>query len=132
MPDPEDTETQRAAVTCLNPTTTVPELPIRTVVSVASLKGLGVDSYTNIGPLQIEDNDISLIRCFVERRSTPSVLERRQLFAFGQGLQRHFPRFQVKDSCVELSIVPRERSTRSYQAMELSHEARGHKGPERT
>ena len=48
---PRRSKTQWAAVTCLSPTTTVPELPLRTAVSVAGLKGLDVDSYTNIGPL---------------------------------------------------------------------------------
>ncbi|KAK3750666.1 hypothetical protein RRG08_023032 [Elysia crispata] len=110
-------------------TTTVPELPVRTVASVASLKL--IPTLTNIGSLQTEDSDISLICCFVKGRSQPSVLERRQLSAFGHGLLRHFPRLQIKDSplCIIIhrpigevykNILP---PSLHKQAMELSHEA---------
>ena len=139
MPDPEDPETQWAAVTCVQPTTEVPRLPVTASAAIANQQILP-DQDADIRQLQDENKDLSAVRRIVERGSPPTVQERRELTQFGQRLLRHLPRLRISDSLlcrviqrpageIRQVILP---PSVQQQGMQLSHELRGHQGPERT
>ena len=139
MPDPEDPEAQWAAVTCVQPTTEVPRLPVTASAAIANQQILS-DQDADIRQLQDENKDLSAVRRIVERGSPPTVQERRELSQFGQRLLRHLPRLRISDSLlcrviqrpageIKQVILP---PSVQQQGMQLSHELRGHQGPERT
>ena len=139
MPDPENHETQWAAVTCVQPTTEAPKLPVTASTTIANQQILP-DQDTDIRRLQDEDQDLSAVRRIVERGSPPTVQERMGLSQFGQRLLRHLPRLRISDSLLcrviqrpagEIQQVILPPSVRQ-QAMQLGHELRGHQGPEST
>ena len=65
MPDPEDPETQWAAVTCVQPTTEVPRLPVTASATIANQQVLP-DQDADIRRLQDEDKDLSAVRGIVD------------------------------------------------------------------
>ena len=65
MPDPEDPETQWAAVTCVQPTTEVPRLPVTASATIANQQ-IFPDQDADIRRLQDEDQDLSAVRGIVD------------------------------------------------------------------
>ena len=131
MPDPEDPETQWAAVICVQPTTEVPRLPVTATATIANQQILP-DKDADIRRLKDEDNDLSAVRRIVKRGSPPTVQERRELSQFGQRLLRHLPRLRISDSLLcrviqrpagEMQKVILPPSVQ-HQAMQFSHELR--------
>ncbi|RUS72498.1 hypothetical protein EGW08_019752 [Elysia chlorotica] len=96
--DPEDPETQWAAVTCIRPATSIPELPVATNIHVVAQTVRLNDSELDIERLQNEDADLSTVRQLVEKGSQPSILEKRKLPRFYQRLLQHFSRLRIQGS----------------------------------